>query len=361
MQQTEISGTSTNENQRELEEREKFHQTATAVTLGIFPLLFFFMFLFYTDNGSTFFVLFMYYLSLGDYHVPAAIIGMYAFFFRQTNIVWVVFTAGVTAVRMYEPVVLAKLGPHSNESLNQVVEFAKQLVLNIKITIRILWPYALVMVFFAAFVFVNGGIAVGDKNHHKVCLNFPQIFYFACFTAFFSFPHLISPSMIYGTLSYFLSLNQRRYHSAVIIVLFAVYYLIQNFTYVHPYLLADNRHYTFYVWKNIYKTYPGAKVALIPIYLLAMTMIFVSIDRSRLWKIVYGVCVAVVLIPQGLLEFRYFIVPYLMFRIHLRKPELWRLGSEFIIYAAINYFTVWAFLKKPFKWPNSNDTQRFMW
>ena len=319
------------------------------------------MFLYYTDNGSTFFVLFMYYLSLGDYHVPAAIVGMYAFFFRQTNIVWVVFTAGVTAVRMYEPLVLSNLGQRSNESLNQILEFVKQVVLNIKITIRVLWPYALVLVFFVAFVFVNGGIAVGDKKHHKVCFNFPQIFYFACFAVFFSLAHVSSPSTIYATISYFLSLNQRRYRSVIIIFLFAVYYLVQNFTYVHPYLLADNRHYTFYVWKNIYKTYPEAKVALIPVYLICTTMIFVTMDRSRLWKMVYGICVAVLLIPQGLLEFRYFILPYLMYRIHIGRPEMMKLGAEFVMYAAINYFTMWAFLKKPFKWPNSNDEQRFMW
>ena len=319
------------------------------------------MFLYYTDNGSTFFVLLMYYLSLCDYHMPAAIVGMYAFFFRQTNIVWVVFTAGVTAVRMYERVVFVKLGQRSNESLNLVVEFIKQLVFNMRITVRVLWPYALVMVFFGAFVFLNGGIAVGDKTHHKVCFNFPQIFYFACFAGFFGFPHLTSPNIVIGTITYFLSWNQRRYYSVVIIILFGICYLVQNFTYVHPYLLADNRHYPFYVWKNIYKTYPEAKVGLIPVYLVVLAMIFVSIDRSRLWKIVYGVCVAVVLIPQGLLEFRYFIVPYLMFRIHLRRPELWKLGVEFLFYAAINYLTVWAFLKKPFKWPNSNDVQRFMW
>ena len=28
---------------------------------------------------------------------------------------------------------------------------------------------------------------------------------------------------------------------------------VHYFTFEHPYLLADNRHYPFYVWKNIFK------------------------------------------------------------------------------------------------------------
>ncbi|XP_046840095.1 putative Dol-P-Glc:Glc(2)Man(9)GlcNAc(2)-PP-Dol alpha-1,2-glucosyltransferase [Xenia sp. Carnegie-2017] len=348
-------------NSNDAESWQKFYHMASGITLGMFPLLFFFMFLYYTDNGSTFFVLLMYYLSLGDYHVLAAIIGMYAFFFRQTNIVWVIFTAGVTAVRMYEPYVLRKLGPRANDSLNIVLEFVKQLFVNMKATVHVLWPYALVMLFFITFLIVNGGIAVGDKNHHKVCFNFPQIFYFACFASFFGFPHLSSPAVIYNTFLYFIGLNQRRYYSTITVLVCVVYYLVKNFTYVHPYMLADNRHYSFYIWKNIYLTYPEAKVGLIPVYIVATTMIFVAINQSRLWKIVYAVCVAMVLIPQGLLEFRYFIIPYLMFRLHVRTPPLWILGGEFLIYACINYFTLWMFLNKPFKWPNSDDVQRFMW
>ena len=319
------------------------------------------MFLYYTDNGSTFFVLLMYYFSLNDQHLCAAIVGIYAFFFRQTNIVWVVFTAGVTAVRILEPAVLTKLGRHSNQSLKLVAEFSRQIFCNLKTVVCTLWPYALVMVFFGAFLFFNGGIAVGDKMHHQVCFNFPQIFYFACFATFFSLSHLSSPAVLHDVYIFALSLTRRHYHSMLILIIFAMYYLIQNHTHVHPYLLADNRHYTFYVWKNVFKAHPEMKLALIPVYLAALTTMFVAIDCSCLWKIVYGVCVSAVLIPQGLLEFRYFILPYLMFRLHLRRTETWKLAAEFFLYAAVNFFTMWAFLNKTFKWPNSPDVQRFMW
>lgn len=359
--QTTKGTTSSGNNDGSRSERDSFFNSSTALTLGIFPLLFFFMFLYYTDVGSTFSVLLMYYLSLGDRHLCAAIVGIYAIFFRQNNVIWVVFTAGVTAVRMLEPAVVAKLGQNSSQSVSLVTEFVRQIFSNVNAMVRNLWPYALVMVFFGAFVFLNGGIVVGDKTNHQVCFNFPQVFYFACFTFFFSFSHLTSPNLIYDMFIFLMGLIRRRYHSYVIIILFTVYYLVENFTYVHPYLLADNRHYTFYVWKNIYKAHPEMKVALIPVYLVALTAIFFSIDRTRLWKFVYAVCVSALLIPQGLLEFRYFILPYVMFRIHLRRPESWKLVSEFLIYAGVNIFTMWVFLKKTFKWPNSPDVQRFMW
>ena len=39
----------------------------------------------------------------------------------------------------------------------------------------------------------------------------------------------------------------------VIILSLASVAAVHYFTYEHSYLLADNRHYPFYVWKNIFK------------------------------------------------------------------------------------------------------------
>ncbi|KAJ0401978.1 hypothetical protein ATCC90586_008915 [Pythium insidiosum] len=84
-----------------------------ALMIIMFPVLFFFSFLFYTDMGATFYVLLMYYLALPDSNdgthrpspirlVPSAMAGALAVLFRQTNIVWVVFVAGTVVVRIVE-------------------------------------------------------------------------------------------------------------------------------------------------------------------------------------------------------------------------------------------------------------------
>lgn len=65
----------------------------SALNLAIFPVLYFFTFLYYTDSGSTFFVLLMYYLHLRHSFFKAAIAGAISLFFRQTNIVWVFYVS----------------------------------------------------------------------------------------------------------------------------------------------------------------------------------------------------------------------------------------------------------------------------
>jgi alpha-1,2-glucosyltransferase len=79
----------------------------TALNVFLFPPLFFFSALFYTDVMSTFAVLFSYFALLrksssrgNTYDIMNAIvIGVVALFFRQTNIFWVaVFPAGLSVV-----------------------------------------------------------------------------------------------------------------------------------------------------------------------------------------------------------------------------------------------------------------------
>lgn len=63
-----------------------------AVNIALFPPLFFFSGLYYTDVGSTAFVLLTYYLFLAGGHKGSSIlflpIAVASLFFRQTNIFW---------------------------------------------------------------------------------------------------------------------------------------------------------------------------------------------------------------------------------------------------------------------------------
>ena len=40
--------------------------------------------------------------------------------------------------------------------------------------------------------------------------------------------------------------------------------------YAHPFLLSDNRHYTFYLWKNVFRRHNLAKYCAIPIYVYSL-------------------------------------------------------------------------------------------
>ena len=82
--------------------------------------------------------------------------------------------------------------------------------------------------------------------------------------------------------------------------------------------------------------------------------------------LLYFICCFTALVPQQLIEFRYYIIPYLIFRIYIPKPHDWRLFlslcSELLLYTSINTVTIYLFLYRPFRWDNTpGQMQRFMW
>ena len=87
----------------------------------------------------------------------------------------------------------------------------------------------------------------------------------------------------------------------------------------------------------------------------------VPISLALLRIFIYTTCCVVALLPQQLLEFRYFIIPYLLFRVHIPQGTKPGLLAELMLYGTVNTATVWLFLYRPFHWPNSDNEQRFMW
>lgn len=302
----------------------------------------------------------MYLLSLYDNHLLAGLIGACAVVFRQTNIVWVIFTAGVTFSKM-----LQKDGRKSSsrgilQAIDSSIRAALTYIVNLNnllYTILILLPYALVAIGFIAFVIVNGSIVVGHHDHHQSCLHLPQLFYFTCFTGFFGFPYMISPKRIARFVKFVL---RNPFTVAVLIGLAVVF--VHNFTYTHEFLLADNRHYVFYFWRKIYQRHHLVRYLLIPAYLYVGWCIWDYLStQSELWHLVYFVCVCAVIVPQKLIEFRYFVVPYLMFRLHMPLQPYWKISFELLCYSAVNAVTLYMFMYKPFTWPHESGVQRFMW
>ncbi|XP_071497858.1 dol-P-Glc:Glc(2)Man(9)GlcNAc(2)-PP-Dol alpha-1,2-glucosyltransferase-like isoform X1 [Diadema antillarum] len=334
----------------------------TSVSLASFPLLYFFVFLYYTDVGSTFFILLAHLFCLRGNHLMASILAADAIIFRQTNVVWVIFMAGITLARLID--LTAKHKPQTSEtvlgaitsSVSRGVEFISSLT-NIFKAAAQLWPYALVTLGFMVFVFVNKGIVVGDRDNHQAAFNAPQLFYFAAFTAGLAFPFTVSVGKL---VRFVKSLFQHPLTYIVIVGMMVVF--IHRFTFVHPFLLADNRHIVFYIWHRVFMRHEYVKFALIPGYLFAGWTIRDSLShKGELWQLVYFVCLLAATMPQQLLEFRYFIIPYLLFRINTNIQSYFQIVLEFVLYSVVNMGTLYLFLHKPFYWPNNPDEQRFLW
>ncbi|XP_033744747.1 putative Dol-P-Glc:Glc(2)Man(9)GlcNAc(2)-PP-Dol alpha-1,2-glucosyltransferase [Pecten maximus] len=341
-----------------------------ATTLTIFPVMYFFTFLYYTDPGSIFFVLMMYYFHIQRYKLLAAMMGVAAILFRQTNIIWVVFVAGLSTqncimdwMKMEE----SDLKSHDGNDLRVLRRFISLVWTNLKKPtlifdlllniIRSTFWYICVGAGFAVFIHLNNGIVVGDRSHHQACLNFPQVFYFLSVALVFGAPHMVSIPKILN----FLKFSIKKF---ILVLAFCSvsFVLIYKFTYVHKYLLADNRHYVFYVWSKIFRRHDSVKYALIPVYCYAAWQVHECLKHKNVfWKSVFFICLLLSTVPQKLMEFRYFIIPYLILRLNMINESLVHTMMEFVLYAVINAGTIYMFGERPFVWENSNDVQRFMW
>ncbi|KAA0032646.1 dol-P-Glc:Glc(2)Man(9)GlcNAc(2)-PP-Dol alpha-1,2-glucosyltransferase isoform X1 [Cucumis melo var. makuwa] len=209
-----------------------------AVILALYPLHWFFTFLYYTDVASLTAVLAMYLACLKKNYWLSALFGIFAVFIRQTNVIWMLFVAcsGVIDttltfhddnIQMHENDVvveessslIAKGSLTSKANLRkrkfsrtkdvgkQVPQFTRFSSINqklglldeIRAMILTMWrmrfkllvsffPFVIVLIAFVAFVCWNGSIVLGAKEEHAVSLHFAQIMYFGLFSALLMAP-----------------------------------------------------------------------------------------------------------------------------------------------------------------------------
>ncbi|KAF4528764.1 hypothetical protein B566_EDAN016951 [Ephemera danica] len=329
-----------------------------AASLAAFPILYFFSFLYYTDAVSTFFVLAMYTLHLFDRNFHSAAAGLVAICIRQTNIIWVAYCAILkgyttlieilkskrTIVRRKSPLTLIWEGLHSP----QIIVFVLS---------KTIW-HILVGVLFIAFVAWNGSIVLGDKTAHEATFHLPQIFYFLVCVALFTPLHFVN---------YFPTFMQKIKKKKVqtLILLIISLMAVHLNTLAHPYLLADNRHYTFYIWKRIFESNAWARYALCPLYIYCLYCVNDSLKLQGLVtpmvKFALALCVSATLIPQRLLEPRYFILPYLMVKMNFaNRGDRYGIFVTTDLYVAIlvNIVTIYIYCACPFA---KDSCVRFIW
>lgn len=226
----------------------------------------------------------------------------------------------------------------------------------------IIQPYFLVITTFLFFVFVNNGIVVGDRSNHQASFHVVQLFYFLLFSCFFNFSSFLFNFKKLKNLFNFLSV----YFKIIIGVCLPIcLILVANFTYEHPFLLADNRHYTFYIWSRLFKRYEEFKYLVVPGYVACGYLFFRNLSlagKSLGWLIAFSLCVFIGLVPQKLIEFRYFIIPFYIYRLNIVQFSWKEIVAEFAFFVVINFLTISMFVNKVFYWPNNpHEPQRFMW
>lgn len=218
--------------------------------------------------------------------------------------------------------------------------------------------YLSVVLSFLVFIYLNGGIVVGDRSSHETIIHIPQLFYFSLFCMVFSWPHFV------GELLNFISFAKR--HQLVVVLAMLIALLIVHFnTLVHPYLLADNRHYVFYIWNRFYGKFIWFRYIMVPFYVFAWYVILkVMYNRHDISLVLtYVPCTMIILATQKLLDFRYFFVPYVLFRLRIRNSQttVFNLILEFVTFTITNCITFNLFFQKPIMWSDYAFPQRMIW
>ena len=192
-------------------------------------------------------------------------------------------------------------------------------------------------------------------------------------------------------------------------------------TVIHPFTLADNRHYTFYVFRILMKHWI-LKYAAVPVYFVCAWLVLGALggatepepERKSIrilhgddticvtWTLVWLISTLLSLVSAPLVEPRYFILPWLMWRLAvpeymprsdaqhkfmelekkgastnsshtsadttssvqstLRTAAAYSPNLELAWYILINVVTCYVFLYRGFEWPQEPGTvQRFMW
>lgn len=139
----------------------------------------------------------------------------------------------------------------------------------------------------------------------------------------------------------------------------------------------------FYIWRRIFKYHWFVKYALAPIYAFFGLMIWINLgillflsftanSQSIVFCFGYIMACFITLIPASLIEPRYFLIPYIFYRLHISskteegtrsKERNYKLDwLEPLLFLVADIILGYIFLALPFTWESEpGKKQRFMW
>ena len=344
---------------------------AHSFMFSLYPFHFFFQTLYYTDVGSLFWTLLTHELVMPMPKkalptrriIVAGVTGCVAVLFRQTNAVWLMFIFGTAALNDLQ---CSKWGPaleHSSISPTILLTFCKALLMESRRLLLRLGFLLFPVLLFLGFVLQNGSVVVGDHSNHQVAAHWAQLAYLSAVTAATSGVGFGS-ALSLTSLRQFLadcSGSSGFSRSALLLGSFGlIAYIVHKYSLAHPFLLADNRHYTFYVWKR-FLSRPWFKEALTPGYVYAIWYCWRrSSNQSGLWVVIWWVAAVLTLVPAPLLEPRYWTTSVLMAHLHAPEYTWLSLSATSSVFFLVNMVTLSIFAYRPFAWPGG-EIARFMW
>lgn len=219
-----------------------------SLNLALTPTIFFFNFLDYTDTASIALVAIMYYYNLIKSEWRLSVVSLLAIFVRQNNVIWIGY------------LIVHRVLGENRKQINVPKSFLGHIFTVVKIffnhKFQIISQFKLQIlagiIFGVYMCYFNGGrLVFGDEAHHQVTFHPNQLLYLSVF-CYLNVPITLgeyTSSTNYILQRMFLS---RHSLSSYLFLLSLSIVLVDKLTYVHKFILADNRHYTFYLYSYIF-------------------------------------------------------------------------------------------------------------
>ncbi|ORY82712.1 alpha-2-glucosyltransferase Alg10 [Protomyces lactucae-debilis] len=322
------------------------NKSSWAYVSSTMPLFSFFSLLYYTDILSTCLVLGTFVLLQRDAVKSAAIVGFASLWVRQTNLIW------VFAFVVHQALVAQKTSR---------MTLAARLV---ERTIAVLWQPVKIGRRYAAFIPIGGFTTwfmwwnksvVLDRSNHVAGFHPVQMLWMMTFCIGMNWP-------LFCTWHSFEVCKRRFKRPIYLMTITLACYVAVRLTQPHPFILADNRHYTFYVNRWILQrlAQPFQAVA----FTVSTILWFDSLalmDEVTASMIVAASFVS--LVPSPLLEFRYYMIPNVIWcSLVIHQATSLRKQVLFGWFMIVHVGAVGLFVMKPFVWASEPDAaQHFMW
>lgn len=272
------------------------------------PILFIFFFLLYTDVLSLLLVLLTFLLVLKKQYHLAGVAGILSMAVRQNNVMWL----GFFVLYIF----------FENYSLRFSTAVLKEYFKKI-------WVFVLAFMLFVVFVYLNGGVAVGDAKAHPAFKLSAGNIYFFLFCFFF----ILLPLNIYNLTAIWRFIKSNK----IVFLLLPLLYIVYLFTFQndHPYNnIAEG-----YFIRNKILTYVNSgywqkSIFFIPVACAALSICVTPLLKSTFF-LLYPFTI-LFLLPSWLIEPRYYLIPFVLFLL-CRKST-----SKLVDYSTIVYFIVWT-------------------
>ncbi|BFZ54896.1 glucosyltransferase [Savitreella phatthalungensis] len=343
--------------------RPQICNSRSVIIVSVSPIFSFFCLFYYTDILGTILVLLTYGFAISHRSHKAALTGFLSLWVRQTNFVWLAALALIDvaqgAAKTFCPQKQALSDPAAKSKIISIASATlalPQIFLNHpRDLFRRCSPYAVPFAFALGFLLWNKSIVLGHQEFHEAGLYPVQLGYVSAFCVALSWPSTLW--QLWSSQSTFRAVHGLQVASLVMLFAAALKYTDRT----HPFVLADNRHIVFYVHRYILSRWP--RIVLASIYGASTWVTLMLLVQTATPIECAGILTAgaLTLVPTSLLEPRYYIVFFAIWRQYMKPVPRWVTALELCLWTLLHVAIMSIFIHRPFGWPGTPGLQRIMW